>query len=129
MLALCHMQLLVPEDSPLADSGLPLNAECIISRLVQLVKCSEEVVLVHAAAMFLMWEVSTPCVYVRWFLYNLGKHDTKAYIFNGMAMLATFFFCRNVLGFCAPPSLCGLVLLHPWYLLMIVGGVAAAAVF
>ena len=51
-----------------------------------------------AAAMFLMWELSTPCVYVRWFLYNLGKHDTKAYIINGLAMLATFFFARNVLG-------------------------------
>lgn len=50
--------------------------------------------------MFLMWEISTPCVYVRWFLYNLGKHDTKAYIVNGLLMLATFFCCRNLLGLC-----------------------------
>lgn len=53
--------------------------------------------------MFLMWELSTPCVYVRWFLYHLGKHDTKAYLINGLTMMATFFFCRNVLGLCESP--------------------------
>ena len=56
-----------------------------------------------AAAMFLMWEVSTPCVYARWFLAHIGRHNTRLYIANGLAMLATFFVARNCLGLCVPP--------------------------
>ncbi|KAK9804464.1 hypothetical protein WJX73_004397 [Symbiochloris irregularis] len=52
----------------------------------------------YYAAMFLMWEVSTPCVYVRWLLYHIDMHHTKLYVINGMLMLATFFCCRNILG-------------------------------
>ena len=51
------------------------------------------------AALFLLWELSTPCVYARWFLYNLNLANTRLYIGNGLAMLATFFLARNVLGF------------------------------
>ena len=54
--------------------------------------------------MFLMWEVSTPCVHLRWLLYHVGKHHTRLYIINGLAMLATFFCCRNVLGLGGPPT-------------------------
>ena len=52
--------------------------------------------------MFLMWEVSTPCVYARWFLAHVGRHNTRLYIANGLAMLATFFVARNCLGLCTP---------------------------
>ena len=58
---------------------------------------------VCAAAMFLMWEVSTPCVYARWFLAHIGRHNTRLYIANGLAMLATFFVARNCLGLCVSP--------------------------
>ena len=51
--------------------------------------------------MYLMWEVSTPCVYARWFLANLGQHNTRLYVANGLAMLGTFFVARNLLGLCA----------------------------
>ena len=53
--------------------------------------------------MYLMWEVSTPCVYARWFLANLGQHNTRLYVANGLAMLGTFFVARNLLGLCACP--------------------------
>ena len=37
-------------------------------------------------------------MYARWFLFTLGKSETKAYIVNGLLMLATFFIFRNVIG-------------------------------
>lgn len=49
-------------------------------------------------AMFLLWEASTPCVYIRWALHKLHKADSMAYVVNGFAMLLTFFLARNVLG-------------------------------
>ena len=51
-----------------------------------------------AAALFLMWELSTPFVYARWFLYNLDLANTRLYIINGLAMLTSFFCARNLLG-------------------------------
>ncbi len=45
-----------------------------------------------------MWEVSTPFVYMRWFLFTLGKSQTKAYIINGLLMVFTFFVFRNIMG-------------------------------
>ena len=55
-----------------------------------------------AGAAFLLWECSTPFVYARWFLFTLGRADTKAYVANGLAMLASFFIFRNVLGVGVP---------------------------
>jgi hypothetical protein len=54
--------------------------------------------MVLAGAAFLMWEVSTPFVYMRWFLFTLGKSQSKAYIVNGLLMVATFFVFRNIMG-------------------------------
>ena len=53
-----------------------------------------------AGAAFLMWELSTPFVYMRWFLFTLGKAESKAYIINGLLMVGTFFVARNVFGTC-----------------------------
>ena len=58
-----------------------------------------------AGAAFLMWELSTPFVYMRWFLFTLGKAESKAYIINGLLMVGTFFVARNVFGTCARPPL------------------------
>ena len=49
-----------------------------------------------------MWELSTPFVYMRWFLFTLGKSGSKAYIINGLLMVGTFFVARNVFGTCEP---------------------------
>lgn len=51
-----------------------------------------------------MWELSTPFVYMRWFLFTLGKSGGRAYIVNGLLMVATFFVARNVFGTCEGPS-------------------------
>ncbi len=51
-----------------------------------------------AGAMFLLWELSTPFVYARWFLHKAGMSRTTAYKINGVLMVLVFFLCRNVAG-------------------------------
>ena len=48
--------------------------------------------------MFLLWELSTPFVYARWFLHKAGMSRTTAYKVNGVLMVLVFFLCRNVAG-------------------------------
>ena len=55
-------------------------------------------------ALFLLWELSTPFVQMRWALYKLGKTDTLLYKVNGMLMVLTFFGARIVCGTCTPFS-------------------------
>lgn len=52
----------------------------------------------YYGAGFLMWELSTPFVYLRWFLHNLGYAKSPLYVANGFAMLISFFLARNVFG-------------------------------
>jgi len=52
----------------------------------------------YYGAAFLLWECSTPFVYVRWFLYKMDKERSKLYLYNGLTMVVTFFLCRNVFG-------------------------------
>ncbi len=51
-----------------------------------------------SGAMFLLWELSTPFVYARWFLHKAGMSRTTAYKINGVLMVLVFFLCRNVAG-------------------------------
>ncbi len=44
----------------------------------------------------------------RRFLYNMGQAKSRAYIINGLAMLASFFIFRNVLGVGASPRRSGM---------------------
>jgi len=53
-------------------------------------------------ANFLIWETSTAFVHARWALYHGGMAETRLYLANGLALLATFFSARNVFGlFCS----------------------------
>lgn len=49
-------------------------------------------------AAFLMWELSTPFVHIRWWLSATGRGDSTLYVANGLTMMAVFFLCRNVWG-------------------------------
>lgn len=53
--------------------------------------------------MFLLWECSTPFVFMRWVLHTLGRTKDKFYLYNGLTMMAVFFLCRNLLGVGARP--------------------------
>lgn len=49
-------------------------------------------------AAFLLWEISTPFVHMRWFLLKSGREASTAYLVNGLTMAATFFACRPLWG-------------------------------
>eukprot|EP01025_Chloroclados_australasicus_P050018 TRINITY_DN5713_c0_g3_i1.p5 TRINITY_DN5713_c0_g3~~TRINITY_DN5713_c0_g3_i1.p5 ORF type:complete len:124 (+),score=10.16 TRINITY_DN5713_c0_g3_i1:487-858(+) len=48
--------------------------------------------------LFLMWELSTPFVHLRWLLYKFGKEETIAYVVTFVFMFFAFFVSRNVWG-------------------------------
>lgn len=52
----------------------------------------------HGAA-FLMFEISTPFVHIRWFMYKMKQDHTTLYFLNGIAMVLAFFGCRIVWGY------------------------------
>lgn len=47
---------------------------------------------------FLMWEISTPFVHLRWFLYKIAADKGQLYKVNGLLLLGTFFLCRICWG-------------------------------
>jgi hypothetical protein len=51
-----------------------------------------------AGAGFLLWELSTPFMHLRWVLYKIGKGDTELYKYNALAGMGIFFLCRVVWG-------------------------------
>lgn len=53
----------------------------------------------------MLWELSTPFVFMRWLLHSLGRHEGRLYMANGVAMIVVFFLCRNALGVGPPPAL------------------------
>jgi len=89
--------------------------------------------------MFLLWECSTPFVFMRWGLHALGRTNSKLYLYNGLTMMAVFFLCRNVMGVgephsfavpCAPQKQSsGLVWLHLHHALHLDPEVQEPAVF
>jgi hypothetical protein len=47
---------------------------------------------------FLMWELSTPFMHARWFLYKIGRDKSAAYPAVALAGMAVFFLCRICFG-------------------------------
>eukprot|EP00892_Ulva_mutabilis_P001743 jgi/Ulvmu1/1156/UM107_0030.1 len=48
--------------------------------------------------LFLLWEISTPFVQLRWILYKMGATETTAYAINGLLMVFSFGMVRVVFG-------------------------------
>lgn len=65
---------------------------------------------IAAGAAFLMWELSTPFVHLRWFLYKMKYDHTKMYFYNGLSMILAFFLARIVWGYYSSYLLVGDVL-------------------
>ena len=51
-----------------------------------------------AGAAFLLWELSTPFMYMRWLLLKAGWGHTRLLKAVNVAFMAVFFGCRNVWG-------------------------------
>lgn len=53
--------------------------------------------------LFLLWEMSTPFVQLRWVLHKMALADTSIYMINNLLMVITFTLVRVVAGSCAIP--------------------------
>lgn len=60
--------------------------------------CAAASVLLCAGAGFLLWELSTPFVHLRWLLHKSGRDKKRIYVVNGLLMVVVFFLCRPVWG-------------------------------
>ncbi|KAI0165954.1 TLC domain-containing protein [Xylariaceae sp. FL1272] len=47
---------------------------------------------------FILWELSSPFLNIHWFFDKLGMTGSKAQLYNGLVLIATFFSCRLVWG-------------------------------
>lgn len=47
---------------------------------------------------FILWELSSPFLNIHWFCDKLGLTGSKLQLYNGIALIATFFSCRLVWG-------------------------------
>lgn len=52
----------------------------------------------YFGAAFLMWELSTPLLYARWFMIKAGAAGGRVMMAVNFAFMAVFFGCRNVFG-------------------------------
>ncbi|KAI0398410.1 TLC domain-containing protein [Xylariaceae sp. FL0594] len=47
---------------------------------------------------FILWELSSPFLNMHWFFDKLGMTGSRAQLYNGLVLIATFFSCRLVWG-------------------------------
>ncbi|KAI1495465.1 TLC domain-containing protein [Biscogniauxia marginata] len=47
---------------------------------------------------FILWELSSPFLNIHWFFDKLGMTGSRAQLYNGLVLIATFFSCRLVWG-------------------------------
>jgi hypothetical protein len=59
----------------------------------------------YYGGLFLLWEISTPFVQLRWVLHKMGLTETTLYRLNGLLMVVSFGLVRVVFGTCAFHSL------------------------
>lgn len=52
----------------------------------------------YYATVFILYELSTPFLNIHWFFDKLGMTGTKAQLYNGIILLATFFSARLIWG-------------------------------
>lgn len=52
----------------------------------------------YYATVFILWELSTPFLNVHWFMDKVDMTGSRAQLYNGIMLLATFFSCRLVYG-------------------------------
>ncbi|PHH68777.1 hypothetical protein CDD82_288 [Ophiocordyceps australis] len=52
----------------------------------------------YYSAVFILWELSTPFLNIHWFMDKIGMTGSNAQLYNGIALLFTFFSCRLVYG-------------------------------
>ncbi|KAI0204689.1 TLC domain-containing protein [Astrocystis sublimbata] len=52
----------------------------------------------YYSSVFILWELSSPFLNIHWFFDKLGMTGSRAQLYNGLVLIATFFSCRLVWG-------------------------------
>ncbi|KAI8947118.1 TLC domain-containing protein [Xylaria longipes] len=52
----------------------------------------------YYSTVFILWELSSPFLNIHWFFDKLGMTGSRAQLYNGLVLIATFFSCRLVWG-------------------------------
>lgn len=52
----------------------------------------------YYGCVFILWELSTPFLNIHWFMDKVGMTGSRAQLYNGVLLLATFGICRLVVG-------------------------------
>ncbi|KAI0443278.1 TLC domain-containing protein [Xylaria telfairii] len=52
----------------------------------------------YYSPVFILWELSSPFLNIHWFFDKLGMTGSRAQLYNGLVLIATFFSCRLVWG-------------------------------
>ncbi|TGJ78113.1 hypothetical protein E0Z10_g10652 [Xylaria hypoxylon] len=52
----------------------------------------------YYSCVFILWELSSPFLNIHWFFDKLGMTGSRAQLYNGLVLIATFFSCRLVWG-------------------------------
>lgn len=52
----------------------------------------------YYSPIFILWELSSPFLNIHWFFDKLGMTGSRAQLYNGLVLIATFFSCRLVWG-------------------------------
>jgi hypothetical protein len=89
---LCHHAVTIPDDNCRLHLGCMHGGSC--SDLV----LRHDGICCVAGAGFLLWELSTPFVHLRWLLHKSGRERQRIYATNGLLMMVVFFLCRPVWG-------------------------------
>jgi TLC domain len=78
----------------------PLTPACIFICLfiVEPLKAYLLLSLSPPGGAFIIWEVSTSFVHLRWLMFKLNMADSRLYLVNAFFMIVTFFVSRNVWG-------------------------------
>ncbi|PSC67686.1 DUF887-domain-containing [Micractinium conductrix] len=79
------------------DNGLEFLIHAIVCCTVFCAACGAGV-MHYFGACFLLWELSTPFMYIRWLMLKAGLAKSRGMMVANLAFMLSFFLCRNVWG-------------------------------
>ncbi|CAK7265830.1 hypothetical protein SEPCBS57363_001778 [Sporothrix epigloea] len=72
--------------------------DLVLALLEQLTNSQQRPFLTYYGCVFILYELSTPFLNVHWFCDKLGMTGSRLQLYNGIALLTTFFSCRLIYG-------------------------------
>ncbi len=76
----------------------PPSPPLFLSQLTTNISACQRPYLNYYSPIFILYELSTPFLNIHWFFDKLGMTGSRPQLYNGIALLVTFFLCRLVWG-------------------------------